>query len=211
MTLSSARYAATAVNGGQSWEWMRPAAQMAAPATDPEYTEYARVATRALSLERVSVRRARDFTLATLRRWGLAALADDISIVVSELLTNALRYGRQDPECDPARGIGGWPIRLGLLCPGRSVLCAVADPGSDVPVMQEPDYLAETGRGLHVVASLSDSWGWTVPGADGKVVWAMFVPQWRLEEAEVPAPHILGGVAHGVAVGDGPAVEGLRA
>ena len=167
---------------------MRPAAQMAAPVADAGYTGYARVATRALSLEPVSVGRARDFTMATVRRWGLAALADDIGIVVSELLTNALRHGRRNRVLGPARRTAGWPIRLGLLCPGSCVLCAVADPSDEVPEMREPDYLAETGRGLHVIDSLSESWGWTIPDADGKVVWALFVPEWRFEELEIPGP-----------------------
>lgn len=193
---------------------MGPAAEMAAPASDPEYTEYARVATRTLSLEDVSVRRARDFTLATLRRWGLAGLADDIAIVVSELLTNALCHACRGEEFVPGQRIGGWPIRLGLLCPGSCVVCAVADPSPDVPVMRDPDYLAETGRGLHVVASLSECWGWTPPAQDGKVVWARFVPQWRLEPADIPEPQILSGVVSSVGgahAGASTAVEGLRA
>lgn len=222
MTLSSARppapLAAATASSAAGWDWMRPAVQMAAPATDPEYTESARVATRTLSLEHVSVRRARDFTLATLRRWGLAPLADDIAVVVSELLTNALRHAGQCRECDPGSRIGGWPIRLGLLCPGSCLLCAVADPSPEIPVMREPDYLAETGRGLHVVASLSDSWGWTAPGQDGKVVWALFVPQWRLEGPEgpeAPAQQVIGGVlgpvGNGAPVASGTTVGGLRA
>lgn len=197
MALSSARpqarYAATTADS-VSWDWMRPAAQMAAPATDPEYDD-ARIATRTLSLEHVSVRRARDFTLATLRRWGLAPLADDMSIVVSELLTNALRYGRNDRGSGSGASAGGWPIRLGLMCPGGCVLCAVADPSREVPVMREPDFLAETGRGLHVVDSLSDNWGCTLPRQDGKVVWALLVPQWRLEPAGMPAGQVLDSVA----------------
>ena len=186
---------------------MRPAAQMAAPGADPEYAGYARVATRTLSLEHVSVRRARDFTLATLRRWGLAPLGDDMSIVVSELLTNALRHGRHDRETGTGRRTGGWPIRLGLLCRDDCVLCAVADPSPQPPVMREPDYLAETGRGLHVVASLSENWGCcTVPRQDGKVVWALFVPEWRGEPAGIPAPEVLGNVAGPV----GSTVRGAR-
>lgn len=219
MTLTSAslpaRYAATAANGGPGWhygpgwEWMRPAAQMAVPPENPECRGSARVATRALSLEQVSVRRARDFALGTLRRWGVMALADDIAVVVSELLTNALCHGNRDRECGASQ-LGGWPVRVGLLCPGNSVLCAVADPSPEVPVLREPDYLAESGRGLHVVASLSDSWGFTDPGQDGKVVWARFIPQWRLTEAEVPAG-AEDTATHAMADGAQPAVRGLRA
>jgi hypothetical protein len=54
------------------------------------------------------------------------------------------------------------------------VLCAVADPSPRPPEPKHPDYLAETGRGLHVISALSDRWGWTVPAETGKVVWALF-------------------------------------
>jgi hypothetical protein len=184
---------------------------MAASADDPGYPEYARIATRTLSLEHVSVRRARDFTVATLRRWGLAALADDIIVVVSELLTNALRHTGQDGGSEPGRRIGGWPIRFGLLSPGGCVLCAVADPSPAAPVMREPDYLAETGRGLHVIAALCADWGWTAPGQDGKVVWARFLPPW-VDGAPAPAQHALGRAAGSLPdPAGGAAVGGLRA
>jgi hypothetical protein len=170
---------------------------MAAPAGEIGYTDYARVATRALSLEPASVCRARDFTLATVRRWGMAAVADDIGIVVSELLTNALRHAPQDRVSAPPRRTAGWPIRLGLLCGGNCVLCAVADPSDAVPAMREPDYLEESGRGLHVIASLSEDWGWTTPAQDGKVVWALFVPEWPFQAAATPAAGLLEGSAGG--------------
>ena len=83
-----------------------------------------RIATRTLGAEAGSVRTARDFTAATLRRWGTAERSQDIAIVVSELLTNALRHGGPgSADLWPLR-----PIRLGLLQPGPCVLCAVADP-----------------------------------------------------------------------------------
>jgi hypothetical protein len=58
--------------------------------------------------------------------------------------------------------------------PARFVLCAVADPGTTRPRLKEPDYFAESGRGLHVIDALSDAWGCTAPGAGGKTVWAAF-------------------------------------
>jgi len=85
-------------------------------------------------------------------------------------LTNALLHAL------PAAGHAhtGWPVRLGLLQPGRGVMCAVADPSRVAPVLQQPEHLGETGRGLHVIAALSDQWGCTVPTDMGKVMWAMF-------------------------------------
>jgi hypothetical protein len=43
-----------------------------------------------------------------------------------------------------------------------------------VPVPREPDFLDETGRGLHVIAALSDQWGYTTSIHTGKVIWALF-------------------------------------
>ena len=54
------------------------------------------------------------------------------------------------------------------------MLCAVADPSPRLPEPKEPDYLAESGRGLHVISALSDRWGCTAPTEAGKVVWALF-------------------------------------
>jgi anti-sigma regulatory factor (Ser/Thr protein kinase) len=157
-----------------------PAAEMAGLAggswrspPDPARTGWAcppRIATRALEAEARSVRAARYFTVAILRRRGMAERGPDIAIVVSELLTNALRHALPGPgDTRPRR-----PIRLGLLQPGPCVLCAVADPGRAAPVPQAPGSLAETGRGLHIICALSDRWGYTTPNDTGKVVWATF-------------------------------------
>ena len=72
---------------------------------------------------------ARAFTVDTLHRWGLTDRCEDIVIVVSEMLTNALRHGRPR-RADTGRGGARRraPIRLGLYNPGPWVLCAVADP-----------------------------------------------------------------------------------
>jgi hypothetical protein len=127
------------------------------------------IATRALGADAGSVPAARDFTLATLRRWDVAERGQDVAIVVSELVTNALRHA--------VPGAGSWPrrpIRLGLLCFGPCVLCAVGDPSQAVPASRPSGSLAETGRGLHIICALSDQWGYTTPNELGKVVWATF-------------------------------------
>jgi anti-sigma regulatory factor (Ser/Thr protein kinase) len=149
-----------------------------------------RIATRTPGADAGSVRAARDFTIATLQRWGVTERCEDIAIVVSELLTNALQHARP--------GSGGtrprWPIRLGLLQPGCCVLCAVADPSEVAPVPQTPGPLAETGRGLPIICALSDKWGCTTPGDTGKVVWAMFSTQLK---PPPPGPHPLARNASG--------------
>lgn len=163
-----------------NWHWLTSAAQMAAEASGvwplarhpdaQRWPGYPRVATRTPGAGADSVRVARDFTATTLHRWGIGERSDDIVVVVSELLTNALRYTVPCPGAVWPR----WPVRLGLLQPGPWVLCAISDPSDQVPVPREPDWFGESGRGLHVVASLCDDWGCTPPGPRGKVVWAMF-------------------------------------
>ncbi len=162
---------------GATWlDWLRPAMEKAAlakgccPSATAGLTPQARVATRTPYLDPCSVKATREFARETLQRWDVADLTNDVGVVLSELLTNALRHAVPGQAGCSSAGA----IRVGLLSPGSSVLCAVADPSAQVPVVKEPDYLAETGRGLHVVASLSDRWGWTPPGHAGKVVWATF-------------------------------------
>ena len=160
--------------------WLTPAAEMAGlaigswrPSPDRAPAGWAcspRIATRAFGLDPGSVRAARDFTVSTLLRWGMAERSQDIAIVVSELLTNALRHALPGPGGSRPRQ----PIRLGLLQPESCVLCAVADPSKAAPAPRTPRSLAETGRGLHIVCALSDQWGCTTPSETGKVVWATF-------------------------------------
>ncbi|WP_063770547.1 ATP-binding protein, partial [Streptacidiphilus carbonis] len=159
-------------------------------ATDPD------VVNCALAPRLESVRTAREFTKLTLNRWGLGDLFDDIALVTSELVTNALRHAlaaasvpEQRTSAWGKRGTSGpGPItkqfgdtpqnpapliRLSLVRRAPQVVCAVSDPSSSGPVTREPDWVAESGRGLHLVDSFSQSWGWH-PVAAGKVVWALF-------------------------------------
>jgi anti-sigma regulatory factor (Ser/Thr protein kinase) len=152
---------------GATWPWLTSLAGLSAPARQPRFP---RIATRLPDPDLAAVRAARAFTRATLERWELAERRDDITLVVSELLTNALEHAQ--PRS------GGWPVRIGLLQsrPGVAVLCAVADASPAPPVPVPPGHLAESGRGLHVVEELSDSWGYTTVPRRGKVVWATFEP-----------------------------------
>jgi anti-sigma regulatory factor (Ser/Thr protein kinase) len=127
------------------------------------------VARFALRPEPESPKDARDFTTVTLSRWGMAELCHDAKVVVSELVTNALRHAwprRRDGSASCP------PIEVILFGHAGQLVCAVTDPCQQSPVPQEPDYAAETGRGLHVVASLSDGWGWLPLGGGRKAVWA---------------------------------------
>ncbi len=110
---------------------------------------------------------ARDFTRQILGSWGLLGLAENATVIVSELVTNALRHG----ACG-ANGAGHDRVELILLRqPGRMV-CVVTDPGAGLPVLVAPGPSAEAGRGLYVIEALAATWGWTRLDAHKKAVWA---------------------------------------
>ncbi|UED87622.1 ATP-binding protein [Streptomyces profundus] len=128
---------------------------------------------------------ARSHTRATLAEWGLDELTDDTSVVVSELVTNALRYGLpRDAAPRPLPPASAeQPLLLSLVHCESSVLCAVFDPGHEVPSVKEPSVCQESGRGLHVLEALSRSWGWTTPDRHGKAVWALLAAGGASESA----------------------------
>lgn len=160
--------------------WLLPAMEAAAlasgnwpPTPDPapsQWTCFPRVATRSSGADAGAVSAARDFTVATVRRWGVPERCSDIAVVVSELLTNALVHAL--PESGLVQRYRA--IQLGLLQPGPCVLCVVADPSRRPPVPKDLADLDETGRGLRIVDAFSDRWGYAALGDLGKVVWAMF-------------------------------------
>ncbi|SEF86647.1 Anti-sigma regulatory factor (Ser/Thr protein kinase) [Thermomonospora echinospora] len=105
----------------------------------------------------------REWAKETLARWGLPALADDLNTVLTELVTNAWQAGAGD--------------LLVLLepCQDRGLVdVAVWDDAPGVPVRREPDFVAESGRGLHLVEALTTAWGVEPDpgGGPGKTVWA---------------------------------------
>jgi anti-sigma regulatory factor (Ser/Thr protein kinase) len=164
---------------GATWPWLTsPAGLTTAPV---RLAGFPRIATRTPGRDLTAVRAVRAFTRATLERWEIEDRRDDITLAVSELLTNALEHTAPRP--------GGWPVRVGLLQsrPGTAVLCAVADASPAPPVPAPPGHLAESGRGLHVIEEISDSWGYTTAPRRGKVVWATFEPAAAPLHA-VPAP-----------------------
>nr|WP_062343160.1 ATP-binding protein [Herbidospora sakaeratensis] len=116
-----------------------------------------------------SVKTARDVTRSTLQGWGLSELTDDATLVVSELVTNAVRYALY-----PAGSFTDHPITLMLVRIAPHVILAVADPSDEVPTRKEPDFVSENGRGLYIVETYSQAWGWDPLDEGGKAVWAMF-------------------------------------
>ncbi|EGX55161.1 regulator [Streptomyces zinciresistens K42] len=143
------------------------------PPLDPAAVSSA--ASCALPARYEAVGEARKFTRRTLDQWELDYRFDDICLVVSELVTNALRHAlpagtQRVPEQAP-------PVRLHLMRWTERLVCAVRDPSQDSPVARDSDdFSAESGRGLFLVDSFSDGWGWyPMAGTlSGKVVWALF-------------------------------------
>jgi anti-sigma regulatory factor (Ser/Thr protein kinase) len=122
-----------------------------------------------------AVREARRFTRCTLERWDVGDRFDDVCLVVSELVTNALRHAMPAAPY-PAEEYGS-SVRLHLMSWSERLVCAVRDPSHETPAPRDPeDFSAESGRGLRLVDSFADSWGWhPLAGTlHGKVVWALF-------------------------------------
>ena len=99
----------------------------------------------------------------------MSALTDLAELVVSELLTNALRHGMASAR----RVTDDCPIRLKLLGQDPYLMCMVTDPGAAIPVRRESGLFAESGRGLNVVESCCVRGGWHLLDNGGKVVWAL--------------------------------------
>ncbi|MFF3890103.1 SpoIIE family protein phosphatase [Streptomyces sp. NPDC001914] len=116
-----------------------------------------RVATRDLPSDPAAVAGARRDVSRRLTDWGLDELTFTTELVVSELVTNAIRYGSP-------------PVQLRLIR-GSALICEVSDSSSTAPHMRRARMFDEGGRGLMMVAQLSDRWGTRhVPA--GKAIWA---------------------------------------
>ncbi|MGY0069546.1 SpoIIE family protein phosphatase [Streptomyces sp. QTS137] len=110
----------------------------------------------ALPREPRSVGRAREYARTQLLAWDLEPLVDTTELLVSELVTNALRYGEGE-------------IRLRLLL-DRTLVCEVWDAGLVQPRRRRARDTDEGGRGLQLVGLLSAAWG-SRRTPRGKTVW----------------------------------------
>jgi anti-sigma regulatory factor (Ser/Thr protein kinase) len=100
-----------------------------------------------------------------IQEWGLAALADNVELLVSELMTNAV-YA--------SWGVGSaLSVRLWLLADRERVLIIVWDASPHAPVRAEVSAEAESGRGLMLVEAISAQWGTSATPTGGKTVWAL--------------------------------------
>ncbi|MFI6447198.1 SpoIIE family protein phosphatase [Kitasatospora sp. NPDC050543] len=99
---------------------------------------------------------ARELVLGQLTEWQLDDLSFVAELVISELVTNAIRYA-------------GGPVGLRLIR-DRVLVCEVSDPSSTQPRLRRARDTDEGGRGLFLVAQLTDRWGSRFTRA-GKTIW----------------------------------------
>jgi hypothetical protein len=123
-----------------------------------------------------------------LTEWGQATLADSAELIVSELMTNALRACSDPLAGGPAYDADGrqQPLGLRLASDRQQVLVEVWDGATAPPVPGQVSHDGETGRGLLMVEAASSRWGYYYPGSQprgtapdpraAKVVWALIQP-----------------------------------
>ncbi|WP_042421410.1 SpoIIE family protein phosphatase [Streptacidiphilus anmyonensis] len=102
-----------------------------------------------------------------LAAWGLDEAGFVTELVISELVTNAIRYGREPIQLrlihpQPLTGPGGAPV--------RTLICEVSDGSGTAPHLRRARTFDEGGRGLLLVAQLTQRWG-TRQTANGKTIW----------------------------------------
>ncbi|RSM87644.1 histidine kinase [Streptomyces sp. WAC 01325] len=112
----------------------------------------------------------RDAVSDKLEAWGLAELGFTMELILSELITNAIRYGAE-------------PIHVRLIR-DRALTCEVSDGSSTSPHLRYAATTDEGGRGLFLVSQMAERWG-TRYTPQGKVIWA---EQALPEIVEEPVP-----------------------
>ncbi|MGW1275259.1 SpoIIE family protein phosphatase, partial [Streptomyces sp. NPDC002491] len=117
-----------------------------------------RVATWDIPADPALVAPIRKQAVEQLARWGLSDASFTTELVVSELVTNAIRYGSR-------------PIRLRLIHDATTLICEVSDHSHTAPHLRRAKTWDEGGRGLLLVAQLTQRWG-SRHTAEGKTIWA---------------------------------------
>ncbi|MFI1471514.1 SpoIIE family protein phosphatase [Streptomyces wuyuanensis] len=115
------------------------------------------VATWDISKDPAAVAPARAGAVRQLAAWGLEDLGFTTELVVSELVTNAIRYASE-------------PIRLRMIR-DRTLICEVSDGSSTAPHLRHARTTDEGGRGLFLIARFAQRWGARYAG-DGKTIWS---------------------------------------
>ncbi|MFJ6522053.1 SpoIIE family protein phosphatase [Streptomyces filamentosus] len=116
-----------------------------------------RIAEWEVARDPAAVSPVRNAAAAKLVEWGLEETAYAVELILSELVTNAVRYGAD-------------PVRVRLLY-DRRLVCEVSDGSSTSPHLRHAADTDEGGRGLYLVARFAERWG-TRYGRRGKTIWA---------------------------------------
>ncbi|MEK2477115.1 ATP-binding protein [Streptomyces noursei] len=130
-----------------------------APRTPPKYVHGVLLLHVAYESAPAHVGTARNDVVRALRCHGITERLDDARLLVSELVTNAVRHS-------PGAGVSV----TARLAPGTLFL-AVCDGSTAVPLRHRPTARDEHGRGLVLLDLLADDWGVAVAGRKTKVVW----------------------------------------
>jgi anti-sigma regulatory factor (Ser/Thr protein kinase) len=121
-----------------------------------------------------SAREARQATKASLHSWGLEQFADDAALLVTELMSNAVRHAHSSVE-----------VAISLLPGAVRVEVSDSDPGSTVARVAASED-AESGRGLEILQSLASRWGMSAHPR-GKTVW-LGLDRRQPSQADVDTP-----------------------
>ena len=113
---------------------------------------------RSLPGDAASAGVARALVRRELLRWGADELIDDCSLIVTELVTNAIRHARS-------------ALVLRMSTDGLWIYGEVFDEGDDMPCASNGGLDATGGRGLLIVGGLAEEWGAAAMPEGGKIVW----------------------------------------
>ncbi|MCX5238418.1 ATP-binding protein [Streptomyces prunicolor] len=126
-----------------------------------------------LTAESTAVGHARMFVRHTLDRWQLTEEAENATLIMSELVTNAIKAsGLAHPDPKPWQIKDEHVIGVQLQVVHGRLFTEVWDRTPETPVRQNLDFNATSGRGLLLVESVAEKWGVYRPHVGGKVVWA---------------------------------------
>lgn len=116
--------------------------------------------------------RARAYTRCALRDWRLNTMIDTAELLVSELVTNAVKAtGTTSRPIRADRRGKESPIYLCLSTFAESLLIEVWDTSDDPPLRRAASDDDENGRGLLLVQALANDWGYETLYTGGKIVW----------------------------------------
>ncbi|MGB9378217.1 MAG: ATP-binding protein [Mycobacteriales bacterium] len=113
-----------------------------------------------LPLTDLAPTRARHLARDVLATWQLAAQADTVGVVVTELISNAMQHGQPNDS-----------LVLQMNFEDRCIRISVSDGSALRPIAQQVEADQTSGRGMHIVEQLTDRWGTDASPGGGKRVW----------------------------------------